>query len=185
MKIYTKKGDDGGTSLFGGDRISKHDQRVEAYGTIDEVNSFLGLLISHVPTHDSYRPLLSKIQHLLFNVGSLLATADESFLSSIEGVDVSDIESLELAIDQMDHTLAPLKNFILPGGSIAVSTAHICRTVCRRAERRIVLLGLQHESYVSIIPFINRLSDFFFVYARHLSLAEGNEEVIWQPKQGK
>jgi len=183
MKIYTKKGDDGGTSLFGGDRISKHDQRVEAYGTIDELNSFLGLLISHVPESDTYRPLLSKIQHLLFNVGSLLATADESFLASIEGLDEADIESLETAIDAMDATLSPLKNFILPGGSTAVSTAHLCRTVCRRAERRIVLLGLNHEAYQSIIPFVNRLSDFFFVLARHLSLQEGNAEVIWQPKQ--
>lgn len=183
MKIYTKKGDDGGTSLFGGDRISKHDQRVEAYGTIDELNSFLGLLISHLAGKNIYLPLLNKTQHLLFNVGSLLATADESFLSSIEGVDRGDIESLEQAIDEMDKILLPLKNFILPGGSVAVSTAHVCRTVCRRAERRIVPLKLSHKAYDSVIPYINRLSDFFFVFARYLSLQEGKTEVIWQPKQ--
>lgn len=182
MKIYTKKGDDGGTSLFGGDRISKHHQRVEAYGTIDELNSFVGQLIGQLQSDEKYLPLLQKTQHLLFNVGSLLATADESFLKSIEGIDLTDIKRLEEAIDEIVITLPELKNFILPGGSAAVSSAHICRTVCRRAERRIVLLGLDHEAYTHVIPYINRLSDFFFVYARHLCQKEGNPEVIWQPK---
>jgi len=182
MKIYTKKGDDGGTSLFGGDRISKHHQRVEAYGTIDELNSFVGQLISHLSTEAAYRSLLDKTQHLLFNVGSLLATADESFLKSIEGIDETDITTLELAMDEMTKSLPELKNFILPGGSPAVSSAHVCRTVCRRAERRIVLLALEHEAYEHIIPYVNRLSDFFFVYARHLCQQEGKPEVIWQPK---
>lgn len=180
MKIYTKTGDKGKSSLFGGDRISKSDMRLESYGTVDELNSFLGLLIAELPDDYVLTPELTRVQHLLFNLGSLLATADESLLVKLNGVDVTDIEGLEASIDQMQISLEPLKQFILPGGSRAASYAHVCRTICRRAERRIVQLDLTHDAYANLVPYINRLSDYFFVLARHINHNQGISDVTWQ-----
>ena len=180
MKIYTKTGDEGKSSLFGGDRISKDDLRLESYGTIDELNSFLGLLISELDESYLMTATLTKIQHLLFNIGSLLATADENLLKSLSGLDASDIQQLEDGIDQMETDLKPLTQFILPGGSQASAYAHICRTICRRAERRIVGLELTNDAFANVVPYINRLSDYLFVLARHINADLGHQDVTWQ-----
>ncbi len=180
MKIYTKTGDEGKSSLFGGDRISKDDLRLESYGTVDELNSFLGLLISELKDTYPMSATLIRIQHLLFNIGSLLATADESLLASLSGLDVADIKVLEDGIDEMQKDLKPLTQFILPGGSKATAYAHVCRTICRRAERRIVGLDLTNSAFEFVVPYINRLSDYLFVLARHINADLGHEDVTWQ-----
>ena len=180
MKIYTKTGDEGKSSLFGGDRISKNDLRLESYGTVDELNSFLGLLISELKETYPMTAMLTRIQHLLFNIGSLLATADESLLASLSGLEADDIKLLEDGIDQMEKDLQPLTQFILPGGSRAAAYAHVCRTICRRAERRIVGLELTNPAYANVIPYINRLSDYLFVLARHINADLGHQDVTWQ-----
>lgn len=180
MNIYTKTGDGGTSSLFGGDRISKDDLRLESYGTIDELNSFIGLLIAELPSQYPLASSLVRTQHLLFNVGSLLATSDEHLLDQLNGVEISDIITLETLIDQMQDELEPLTQFILPGGSAGASYAHVCRTICRRAERRIVQLGLKHDAYTHIVPYVNRLSDYLFVLARHINANLGHKDVTWQ-----
>lgn len=186
MKIYTKGGDTGGTALFGGKRVDKDDIQIEAYGTIDELNSFIGTLIATLdndPKLSEDHQLVKTIQAILFDIGSHLAsdgTADK-YLPVLEE---SLIEDLEKAIDRMTALLPPLKSFILPGGNARIAAAHICRTVCRRAERRIVTLS-QHAESTSlsfIIKYVNRLSDYFFVLSRLISLHDGIDEVKWNPK---
>ncbi len=176
MKIYTKKGDDGTTALFGGARLDKDDLRIEAYGTIDELNSFLGQLADLVSSTE--QTFLREIQRLLFNIGSSLATAPNKE-SPVPLPTAEDLARMEQAIDQMETELSPLKNFILPGGHPKVSAAHVCRTVCRRAERRIVSLARESIVQNEILPYLNRLSDYFFVYSRKLSRDEGVEEIPW------
>lgn len=181
MKIYTKTGDNGSTALFGGDRILKSDIRVDAYGTIDELNSFLGLLIINVSDSDIKKYLIS-IQHILFNVGSVVATVDEKYIAKLPPLHTSDIDSLEQSIDRMNETLPPMTNFILPGGGEAATLAHVCRTVCRRAERSIVYLSTQNteeQGLLFSIKFLNRLSDYFFILARKLTQLNSENEVIW------
>lgn len=179
MKIYTKGGDKGKTSLYGGTRISKSHTRIDSYGHVDELNSFLGLLISKIPNSEQNN-LLKAVQQQLFVIGSHLAAGnDHDFkLPTIEN---SFIEDLEKAIDGINDKLEPLKHFVMPGGSEAISLAHVCRTVARRAERAIVALD-QHESVEPvIIQYMNRLSDYFFILSRYIALIEDIEEVKWIP----
>ncbi|MBT8326923.1 MAG: cob(I)yrinic acid a,c-diamide adenosyltransferase [Bacteroidia bacterium] len=174
MKIYTKTGDKGETSLLGGTRVSKANQKLEAYGTVDELNSHVGMVAS---LNDNHKTFLQNIQHRLFNIGSLLATEKEvSF--ELPSIKIEDIEVLEQEIDKLNENLPTLKNFILPGGSSSSAQAHIARCVCRRAERRVV--ALQNENYTILVQYLNRLSDYLFVLSRDLLRIEEKEEVIWE-----
>lgn len=183
MKIYTKTGDKGLTSLVGGQRVSKCCDRLESYGTIDELNSFIGMLITQcTDAHD--KEFLTEHQSVLFVVGGYLAT-DSSEKEARQGTIVTEemIASVEQEIDRIDATLPQLRYFILPGGSVAASTAHVCRTVCRRAERCIYRLrecGAEIDSNVT--SYINRLSDYFFILARKLNADVGVEDIAWKPK---
>ncbi len=180
MKIYTKAGDDGKTSLFGGKRIPKYADRIESYGTIDELNSFIGVLVDHLQNEDM-KAFLLDIQHNCFNIGSVLAT-DPASGFKLPCVEASDIEIIEKAIDTMQVMLPELKNFILPGGHPAVSYAHVCRTICRRAERRVVALDNTEKVDQNIILYLNRLSDYFFVLSRYIGMELGVGEIKWQSK---
>ena len=189
MKIYTKTGDSGTTSLFGGTRVPKHHIRIESYGTIDELNSWIGLL-RDLATEENTRALLKHIQDRLFIVGAHLATEPEkSKLKSgkdrlnIEMVQEADVEQLERAMDQMNEELPPMTHFILPGGHTTVSYCHIARTVCRRAERMVTYLHENEPVDPLILRFINRLSDYLFVLARKLSSDLQAEEVKWIPEK--
>jgi cob(I)alamin adenosyltransferase len=178
MKIYTKTGDKGQTSLLSGERADKNNIRIETYGTIDELNSFIGLLMCEIQDY-SLLELLKKTQNNLFNIGSLFATEGEvKFV--LPQTRESDITELELSIDEMNKTLPPLKNFILPGGTRAVSLAHVCRTVCRRAERCAVAIPERQPKDEIGIQYLNRLSDYFFVLARYLGFLENISEHAWQ-----
>ncbi|MBK7805745.1 MAG: cob(I)yrinic acid a,c-diamide adenosyltransferase [Saprospiraceae bacterium] len=177
MKIYTKTGDTGTTSLFGGRRISKDDLRIEAYGTVDELNSFIGLLNSTF-SEATQNYFLTEVQKRLFTIGSNLASDPEKRLITPDIRD-EDIHTLENAMDTMDQLLEPLRNFILPGGDVAVAYAHVCRTVCRRAERRVITLDRDSTIDPKIIIYLNRLSDYFFVLARYIGHTKDLPEVIW------
>ena len=181
MKIYTKTGDKGTTALFGGERVNKDHIQIESYGTVDELNSFLGQLIG-LTSDINQTTLLKRTQSILFDIGSHLAsdgTADK-FLPVLE-----DKETLQLeeAMDQMTTELPELKSFIMPGGNQRIAAAHICRTVCRRAERRLVSLQTHKEVPSFISVYLNRLSDYLFVLARFVSFKAGNEEIIWNPRK--
>lgn len=180
MKIYTKTGDLGETALFGGRRVKKSHLRVDAYGTVDELNSYVGWLRDSVKEPD-LREMLAQIQHRLFTVGAHLASDPQKQLPTPDLLP-QDLEILENAMDTMDAGLPPLRNFILPGGHPAVSVCHVCRTVCRRAERLVVAL---HETDVVepiVLQYLNRLSDYFFLLARQLAHDLGAEEVIWKSR---
>ena len=179
-KIYTKTGDDGTTGLFGGARLPKNHIRIEAYGTVDELNSVIGLLMSLIGSDDD-RQFLQNIQSRLFTVGSNLAS-DPSKDMITPDLEDNDIQLIESAIDEMQSKLPVLKHFILPGGNQAISAAHLARTVCRRAERRCVELAGQSEVEPIIILYLNRLSDYFFVLARWIGFQAGIEEIKWVPK---
>ncbi len=193
MKVYTKTGDDGTTSLIGGQRVSKADAQVEAYGQLDELNSAIGCFYSFYGTQvlsEEYRALILQIQRDLFKIGSLLSfdfrTNKPFTYSFIEG---KDVEKLEREIDAMQAALAPLRGFILPGGCAAAAYAHLLRCICRRCERRVMALyerwaaevtrGVNYAScFVLALRYINRLSDFFFVMARFLNREQGTEETL-------
>jgi cob(I)alamin adenosyltransferase len=177
MKIYTKTGDQGTTGLFGGKRLSKSHLRIEAYGTVDELNSYLGL-IRDVSADVAVRDLLKTIQDRLFTVGSNLASDPDKNVITPD-LTVSDIEALENAMDEMNTKLPALRNFILPGGHTSVSFCHIARCVCRRAERLTVALHENEPVEPLILKYLNRLSDYLFVLARKLSLDLGVEEITW------
>ena len=181
MKIYTKTGDSGTTSLFGGKRVFKDDIRIEAYGTVDELDSFIGLLNTsfHEATQNYF---LTEVQKRLFTIGSNLASDPEKRMITPDVTD-EDIHTLENAMDTMDQLLEPLKNFILPGGDTAVAYAHVCRTVCRRAERKVITL--HHGSPVDpkIIVYLNRLSDYFFVLSRYIGHSRDVPEIPWVPRK--
>ena len=181
FKIYTKTGDTGKTALFGGRRVSKSDLRIDAYGTIDELNSFIGLVRDSVNSNQT-KSLLKDIQDRLFTLGANLAMDPAKNLDPPD-IHIPDIELLEKGIDQMEETLPPLKNFILPGGHVIVSYCHIARTVCRRAERLVVALHLVEEVEPLVIQYLNRLSDFLFVLARKLGQELEIEEVTWKPRK--
>ena len=178
MKIYTKKGDLGKTSIIGEKNIDKHHIRIETYGTVDELNSYLGLLRSFVhPKMDSHLDELIDIQNHLFTIGASLATKSKS--RSSHTISNDSIKRIEQYIDCMEQDLPPLTSFILPGGDCWSSHAQIARSVCRRAERRITRLNLTINVDSTIIMFMNRLSDYLFVLSRKISLINNTEEIKW------
>ncbi|MFB6306208.1 MAG: cob(I)yrinic acid a,c-diamide adenosyltransferase [Flavobacteriales bacterium] len=182
MKIYTKKGDEGETSLFGGKKVPKYSKRIHAYGTIDELNSWLGLLRDQVDeNHESFE-ILVKIQEDLFIIGSVLATEPEKESSYIPDLESGDIQQLEDAIDNMEKSLPPMKNFILPGGNNSISYCHIARCVCRRAERECASILEENEAPL-IMKYVNRLSDFLFVLSRKWGKEMGIKEIPWKPRK--
>lgn len=178
MKIYTKTGDTGTTGLFGGERILKHHPRIEAYGTIDELNAHLGRIASLISPTAIFPlelvPLIQTIQRDLFTIGSHLATATQPPLRQ------DGIIWQENIIDQIDAQLPELRAFILPGGSSAGSTCHVARTICRRAERRVIELAQAEEVDPYIIQYLNRLSDLLFQLARLINQTEGKTELLWK-----
>ena len=178
MKIYTGKGDKGETALYGGKRVSKNSPRIEAYGIVDELNSFVGLAVTETIDKD-VKALLIKIQNQLFTVGADLATPEEKKQES-DGTPSEFYSSIEKEIDKYDAKLEELKNFILPGGSKSSANLHICRTVARRAERAVVSLKNSVEIGDNILIFLNRLSDLFFVLARFENKVSGNPDVKWE-----
>lgn len=184
MKIYTKTGDQGKTSLVEGTRISKAASRIEAYGTVDELNSFLGLLADQ-PVNTERYPFLKSIQDVLFVIGSNLASDPNKDMAKAAPMGADEIHKLETAMDEMDADLPELRHFILPGGHQAVSIAHICRTVCRRAERQVAKVALEDGVPELVLIYLNRLSDYFFVLSRKLCQELGVEEVKWIPAAKK
>lgn len=181
-QIYTKTGDKGKTSLIGGTRVDKHHYRLEAYGTVDELNAHIGMIRSW-PNEQPVNQTIIHIQDQLFMIGAYLATDDNiSDLRTKLNQDESEIELLETEMDKMEESLPPLKNFILPGGHPAATYAHIARTVCRRAERRVNEMAEKTEVANWVIRYLNRLSDYFFVLARYLSNFYDNREITWSPK---
>ena len=181
MKIYTKTGDKGQTSLLSGERVSKYNNRIEAYGTIDELNSFIGLLRSGKLNNEDDLFLL-KIQNKLFNIGSNLAMGEKESSFKPTSVKEEDIILLEKEMDKIDAAVTKLSNFILPGGNQSVAHSHVCRSICRRAERLIVKLADETEIDMNIIKFVNRLSDYFFLLSRKISFDFKIDEVIWDPE---
>lgn len=189
MKVYTKTGDKGKTSLFGGTRVPKYDLRIEAYGTVDELNSFIGLIRDQKIDSQSFETLI-KIQNELFTLGSMLATPkDKEKLKSgkerlnIPKISENDIIHLEKEMDKMDKNLPAMTNFILPGGHSTVSYCHIARTICRRAERITVQLSNLEDINLITISYLNRLSDYLFVLARKLTIDNQAKEVAWIPRK--
>ena len=180
MKIYTKTGDEGTTSLFGGKRVSKADLRIDTYGTVDELNSFIGLVRDQEVNQGRTEKLL-RIQNTLFVMGSILATEAGNSKVKIPSLQEGDIQFLEEEIDAMEAELTPLRFFILPGGHPSVSICHVTRTVCRRAERLATALQEQEKSYMMVIKYLNRLSDYLFVLSRKMAKELGVEEVAWRP----
>lgn len=177
--IYTGTGDRGTTSLVGGQRVSKAHQRIESYGTIDELNSFIGLLITSLDD-EADRDFLLFVQHKLFTIGSYLATDQETTELKIESrVTPESIEKIEREIDRLDNELPKMKRFVLPGGCRSASLAHVCRTVCRRAERQIYRLAGDSPVEEPVLVFINRLSDYLFVLARKECIRNNGKEIIW------
>jgi cob(I)alamin adenosyltransferase len=181
MKIYTKTGDDGTTNLFSGGRVSKTHLRVEAYGTIDELNSVLGVVRAHHP-HTRTDEWLSNVQRQLFNLGADLATPLDAKADWVVRMDAETVTWLEHAIDEMTAELPELKNFILPGGSLAAANLHIARTVCRRAERIVVQLHEQESLGDNVLNYLNRLSDFLFTLARWENMQAGIPEDKWSTR---
>ncbi len=182
MRIYTRTGDKGQTSLLGGKRVRKDHARIEAYGTVDELNSHLGMLRDLAGAHQL--ELIMDIQERLFSLGSRLASAstEEADKFKVPHVEEADITALEAAMDAMEAELPEMRNFILPGGHPAVSQAHICRTVCRRAERLVVSITEEEQLPETIVRYLNRLSDLLFVLARWLGQRFGAEEHPWRPR---
>lgn len=188
MKIYTKTGDSGQTSLYGGVRVSKADARVEAYGTVDELNAFLGLAKAKI-SDENIDKWLRDIQYNLFTLGSEVATpSDKLFLANGKPrleltINEKDITELEDLMDQMETELEPLRFFILPAGGEAAASLHVARTVCRRAERSLVFLNDAEPLRPELITYLNRLSDFLFVLARFVSKQKGENEEYWNPNE--
>lgn len=178
MKIYTRTGDKGKTSLIGGKRVSKTHQRLEAYGTIDELNAHIGLLLAQLPADESERTTLLQVQNILFVVGAQLATPPE--VTGTLAVSAEMLSTLEEAIDRIEAALPSLKAFVLPGGTQAASQCHVCRTVCRRAERRVLALASRATIPSELTSYLNRLSDYLFVLPRKINNEQGMQEIFWQ-----
>ncbi len=182
MKIYTRTGDKGQTALIGGRRVSKTDQRIDAYGTVDELNSWLGLLRDQ-PVNEPRRALLKEIQDRLFTIGATLATDPEKEIKkAMPDIFPQDVTRLEQEMDAMDAQLPELRKFVLPGGHPSVSYAHLARTVCRRTERLVIELSQASPVDELLIQYLNRLSDYLFVLSRKMALELGAEEVSWEPR---
>lgn len=180
MKVYTKKGDSGLTGLIGGTRIPKHSLRIESYGTVDELNSFIGLIRDKFP-EEPYRSELIFIQDRLFTMGSWLASDPEKGKMKLPELIMADVEKLEKSIDKMEEELPPMKSFILPGGHETVSFCHIARCVCRRAERLVCALNEDSKIDPIHLTYLNRLSDYLFVLSRLISHRLNAEEIPWNP----
>jgi cob(I)alamin adenosyltransferase len=181
MKIYTKTGDQGTTSLFGGKRVSKADLRIETYGTVDELNSWMGV-IRDQDVNAKRSEILINIQDRLFTIGSVLATEPGNTKVKIPSLSESDIEFLEKEIDSMETELEPMRFFVLPGGHQSVSFCHVGRTVCRRAERLCINLHSHEPIDPLVIKYLNRLSDYLFVLSRKMTAELGIQETPWKPK---
>ena len=180
MKIYTRTGDEGTTALFGGSRVSKADLRIDAYGTVDELNAFLAI-VRDQEVNKKREHLLVQIQERLFTIGSMLATVPGNTKVRIPQLLEEDAVTLENAIDHMEALLEPLRNFVLPGGHISISHCHVARTVCRRAERKIVALSQSESVDPIIVKYMNRLSDYLFVLSRAMAAELGVAETPWKP----
>ncbi len=183
-RIYTKTGDQGQTHLAGGQRVSKAAARIECYGTVDELNAFVGMAaVSASESLPALTPILRRVQHELFNLGSILATLPEDVHPKQARVTEAEVRQLEIEIDRMNEDLAPLGSFVLPGGTRLNTELHVCRTVCRRAERLAVALGNTEAIPPETIQYLNRLSDAFFVWSRWVNHSLGVPEVLWEPNR--
>ena len=187
-RVYTRKGDSGTTRLVGGQKVAKSELRIESYGTIDELNSFIGAarqtILEQHPSLDTLQPLakeLLRVQHELFNLGSVLATLPEDVVPQMPQITDADVTALERSIDHYNEHLPPLRSFVLPGGTRLNTDLHIARTVCRRAERILVILATQTFVSDQALAYVNRLSDALFVWSRFASHATHATEVLWQP----
>ena len=181
MKIYTKTGDEGTTSLFGGKRVSKSELRIDTYGTVDELNSWMGVL-RDLEVNQKRKTVLVEIQDRLFTIGSILATEPENTKVKIPSLSESDITFLEKEIDAMDAQLQPMRFFVLPGGHPSISWGHVARTVCRRTERLVIALHNLEKVDPYVIKYLNRLSDYLFVLCRAMSHELGVEETPWKAR---
>lgn len=189
-RIYTKRGDSGETSLVNGRRVPKDDLKIEAYGTVDELNSFVGMtrvtaqdLANTCQPLQSLADILLRVQHELFNLGSVLATDPQEVHPEQPRVTEADVAQLEVEIDRMNAELSPLPSFVLPGGCRLNTELHICRTVCRRAERIVIALSRKEDVSKDAIRYLNRLSDALFVWSRWACLKSGVAEVLWEPNK--
>lgn len=186
LKIYTKTGDGGKTSLIGGTKVPKSHIRIESYGTVDELNSYIGLCGDHIIDNAS-RIMLKEIQDRLFTIGSSLACdPDKEPLMKMPDLKPEDVQLLEQSIDKMNETLPAMKSFILPGGHVGVSHLHVARCICRRAER--ICVHMQEENIfidALVIKYLNRLSDYLFVLARYIGHQAGAPEIAWKPRVAK
>jgi cob(I)alamin adenosyltransferase len=183
-RIYTKAGDQGQTHLAGGQRVAKDSLRIECYGTVDELNAFVGMAgISAADSAPELASILRRVQHELFNLGSILATQPQDVHPKQARITSAEILQLEQEIDRMNADLAPLRSFVLPGGSRLNTELHACRTICRRAERIAVSLAREEEIPPETIQYLNRLSDAFFVWSRWANHVAGIPEVLWEPNQ--
>jgi cob(I)alamin adenosyltransferase len=181
-KIYTKTGDNGSTSLVGGTRLPKDHIKIEAFGSVDELNAWIGVL-SDVSENESRKSFLKEIQDRLFTIGSTLASEEEYNKSKLPELYESDIEVLENAMDEYNEEIPPLRSFVLPGGHTLVSQTHVARTVCRRAERHVIRLSHEEAVEPLIIKYLNRLSDYLFVLSRKITHEQKTEEVAWRPRK--
>lgn len=184
-RIYTKTGDGGQTGLVGGQRVSKDAQRIEVYGTVDELNSFVGIarISARQEKLDTFEVILERIQHELFNLGSVLATLPADLHPKQPRITAETINQLEREIDEYNEGLPSLRSFVLPGGSRICAELHVCRTVCRRAERALVTLSHEEDIPVEALLYLNRLSDAMFVWSRWVNLKLGVAEALWQPNK--
>lgn len=181
-RIYTKTGDQGETHLAGGQRVPKDSPRIECYGTVDELNAFVGMAaVSAAESAPALVPILRRVQHELFNLGSILATRPADVHPKQARITDAEVRQLEIEIDRMNEELVPLRSFVLPGGTRLNTELHACRTICRRAERLAVSLGRQEAIPPQTIQYLNRLSDAFFVWSRWVNHQLGVEEVLWEP----
>ncbi len=191
-RVYTKRGDTGETSLVGGQRVPKDTRRIEAYGTIDELNSFVGLARQSATEYLLVHPqialldaILLRVQHELFNAGSILATRPEDVHPKQARITAANTLQLEREIDALNEDLPPLRSFVLPGGSRLNAELHVCRTICRRAERNCITLAREEPIDPEIVKYLNRLSDAFFVWTRWTAHQLGTPEVLWDPNVGR
>lgn len=182
MKIYTKTGDKGQTSLIGGTRVAKNHVRIEAYGTVDELNSWVGVIRDSI-SEEKTKALLIQIQNQLFTIGSHLASDPEKSKMKLPQITDEHVLALENEMDAIDATVPPMKNFVLPGGSLAVSYCHVARCVCRRAERCVIHLSGTAQVDDLLLRYINRLSDYLFMLSRKLTHDLGAEEIPWVPEK--
>lgn len=189
-RVYTKQGDDGETNLANGRRVPKDDLRIETYGTVDEVNSHVGLarvlakeLATDFAALQRLTDILLRIQHELFNLGSILATDPEEVCATQPQITNADVAQLEGEIDEMNMDLEPLRSFVLPGGNLLNTELHVCRTICRRSERLCAKLCQKEKVPPVVLTYLNRLSDAFFVWSRWVCLQTSDTEVLWEPNK--